>query len=241
MNIGFFDSGIGGLTILRAVKELMPEYDTYYFGDVKNAPYGSKSREEICRLLADGIRYLFEQDSQIVIVACNSASVHALRYVQETVVPNYPGRRVLGVVIPTVEELVRRGYERVLIFSTVITATSGAYEREFRKLNPSVSITMHACPNWATMIESGRVDAEEMRKEIRSEVDLAFANGARYDAVLLGCTHYPYIKSIIEDALPYAIPVFDQGPMVARALLNYLARHPEIDGVLSRNSMDIRK
>jgi glutamate racemase len=138
--IGFFDSGVGGLTILKAVHERMPEYDTYYLGDTAHAPYGNKTREEIFDLTWDGCKQLFAQGCGLVILACNTASAAALREIQQTKLAEYPGKSVLGIIRPTVEALARHGHKRIAVLSTIATKNSGAYEKEFAKIDPTISV-----------------------------------------------------------------------------------------------------
>jgi glutamate racemase len=226
--LGVFDSGVGGLTVLRDIQRALPSADTLYLGDSALAPYGSKSHDELVACTWDGVRWLFDQGCHLVIVACNSASAGALREIQQTKLRTYPGRRVLGVIRPTVETLVRDGYRNIVVLSTTATRNSGAYAAEFHKLDPTLRVISHACPNWATLIEQGKASSSEMTADIKKEISALEADIAAYDAVLLGCTHYPFIKDQIASALSHPAPIFSQGELVAASLVDYLNRHPDL-------------
>lgn len=233
--IGFFDSGVGGLTVLEHVHRRLPAYDTFYFGDTAHAPFGNKTQEEIFNYTWDGCRRLFGEGCALVIVACNSASSSALRRIQQERLSAYPGKRVLGVIRPTVEELARKGHKQIAVLSTVATKASGAYVKEFEKLNPTIRVISHACPNWAPLVEKGMIDSPETKADVARELKALEGVASTYDAVLLGCTHYPVLLPLIKAALPRPVPVYEQGPIVAESLADYLDRHPEIESTLSKN------
>jgi glutamate racemase len=237
--IGFLDSGVGGLTVLEEVRRLLPKYGTLYLGDTAHAPYGNKSHKELVRLVWRGCERLFEQGCDLIIIACNSASASALREIQRTKLDTYPSKRILGVIRPTVETLCVRDYRRIIILSTEATKKSGAYVREFEKLDPAIEIISHACPNWAPMIEAGKTHTQEMRENVERELREAEQEAGEYDAILLACTHYPYVKRLIEQTLLKNVPVYTQGDLVAESLKDYLHRHPEIETRLSRNGTAI--
>ncbi len=232
--IGFFDSGVGGLTVLEHVHRRLPSYDTFYFGDTAHAPFGNKTQEEIFEYTWSGCLRLFDEGCGLIIIACNSASSSALRRLQQEKLPAHPGKRVLGVIRPTVEELARKGHREIAVLSTVATKESGAYAKEFEKLNPDIRVISHACPNWAPLVERGMVDAAETQADVERELETLDAVSKNYDAILLGCTHYPVLLPLIKAALPRPVPVYEQGPIVADSLAEYLARHPEIETALSK-------
>ncbi len=231
MHIGVFDSGLGGVVILKALLDRLPQYDYVYCGDTRNAPYGDKTHEEIFELTVRGVEFLFSQGCSLVILACNSASAQALRQVQQEWLPTYyPDKKVLGVLIPVAEAIVAAGYERVGIIATTATITSGAYEREIHKLNPQVQIVSRATPCLVPLVERGQGTDEE----------IAVCVGGLRDAlrdvevVVPGCTHYPLIARQLEHALDK--PLFDAPAHIAQAFERYLAKHPEIEQVLSRGA-----
>ena len=227
--IGVFDSGVGGLTVLKHIHLRLPEYGTLYLGDAKNAPYVVRSHDEIEELTWRGVEWLFHQGCSLVILACNSASAQALREIQQKRLKDYPEKRVLGIIIPTAEELVDAGVQHIGVLGTDATISSHAYEREFEKYNPVTEVISHSCPQWAPMIERGEVDTPTMREVVKHDLDTLLAKDGDIEAILLACTHYPVLIDQIEALLPRKIHVFDQGPMVARRLELYLQRHPEID------------
>ncbi len=233
--IGFLDSGVGGLTILEEVHKVIPEYDTLYLGDTAHAPYGNKTHDELVALVWNGCTWLFAQGCELIILACNSASASALREIQQTKLQEYPGKRILGVIRPTVEELARSGHKRVVVLSTVATKESGAYPREFKKLGATIEVITHACPQWVPMIEAGKAASDEMREDVLREIAAFEQEAGEYDAVLLACTHYPYVHRLVEQALARKVPVYNQGELVARSLADYLKRHPEIESKLGNH------
>lgn len=226
--IGFLDSGVGGLTILEAAHKSMPEHDTLYFGDSLHAPYGNKDEETLYKLVSTGTRWLFEQGCPLVIYACNTASATVLREIQQTLLLEYPGKKVLGIVRPTIEEIVRTGHKDLLIFATPATVASGAYEKELSKINPYLHVTSHACPSWGPLVESGKAETEEAKQEVAKEVMAAHKENQNYDAVLLACTHYPYLAPLIKKNIRSNVDVYNQGDLVAKSLKDYLERHSEI-------------
>jgi glutamate racemase len=232
--IGFFDSGVGGLTVLEEVHKLIPEYDTIYLGDSVHAPYGKRPHKELVELTWTGVKWLFDQGCDLVIVACNSASASALREIQQTKLSDYPGKRVLGVIRPTVEELSKKGFKNILVLSTQATKDSGAYVAEFKKENPDIHVIPHACLKWASLVEAGAVGTPEMRKEVQKE--LRKVQNQDFDAVLLACTHYPFLIPDIETMVPFDVPVYAQGELVAKSLQDYLNRHSEIESKLEKSA-----
>lgn len=234
--IGFFDSGVGGLTVLEEVHRRLPRYDTLYLGDAANAPYGTKTHAELVTLAWRGTRWLFDQGCALVIIACNSASARALREIQQTKLDAYPAKRVLGIIRPTVEALSRRGHRRIAVLSTVATRDSGAYAAEFAKYDPDILVLAHACPNWVTFVEEGKTETPEAVQDVEREIRVLQQQGS-FDAVLLACTHYPYLKHHVERTLANAIPVFNQDELVAASLEDYLHRHPELETQLEKNAL----
>lgn len=230
--IGFFDSGVGGLTVLRAVHALQPEISTLYLGDNARAPYGPRNQEEIFQFALEGTRYLFAQGCPLVIFACNTASAGALRRIQQEVLPvEFPDRRILGVVRPGAEALAaelssvasatRSG--RVAVFGTNATIASGAYAREVVHLRPDAHVAEIACPTLAGLIERG----EERSAAAQEEITTAAAKAAGVDAALLACTHYAFVADAFRAALP-GVTVLTQEAVIAEKLADYLTRHPDM-------------
>lgn len=232
--IGFFDSGVGGLTILEEVHKRLPAYSTVYLGDTAHAPYGTKSHEELVKLTWAGIQALFKQGEELVIIACNSASASALREIQQTKLQTYPEKRVLGIIRPTVEFLAKSSYKNIAVLSTQATKESGAYVKEFAHLNPHIAICSHAAPRFAPLIEEGKMGTPELRTEVEEEIARMEKACPNVEAVLLACTHYPFVKNDIEASLRNRIPVLNQGEIVAASLEDYLARHEELERRLAK-------
>ena len=232
MKIGVFDSGLGGLTILNAIRELLPEYDYIYYGDTKNLPYGDKSEEEILKLTKSALGKLFETDAALVVIACNTASAQTLRTLQDTMlVSSYAERRVLGVIIPTVEELVALKVKRVLLIGTTRTIESGKYELELHKRDKegSINITAHATSKLVPLIESNNM------REAEACIDtLLTPLVGEVDTVVLGCTHYTVLKKHIRTHFK-TLKVLSQDEIIPEKLVAYLERHPELEKKLSRN------
>lgn len=231
MKIGFFDSGLGGLTLLKAVRDLLPQYDYIYFGDTINLPYGSKSEDEIYKLAFHGIQKLFTMDAQLVIIACNTVSAESLRRLQDTVFNRtHPERRVLGVIIPTVEAVLETGARDVLLIGTKRTIESNKYEYELKKLTDTIRLQTLATPYLVPLIEEHKFDEAIyiLRKDIEERV-------GDVEALILGCTHYTLLKDALRMIYP-EVRIFSQDEIIPEKLKNYLLRHPEIESILTRTN-----
>lgn len=230
-SIGFFDSSSGGLTVLRAVRAAMPEYSYVYFADTANAPYGPKSQAEVRALTERAVRYLFSLGCELVILACNTASATALRDIQRRVLPNeFPDKRVLGVIVPTIEEIISRPREHAGIIATQSTIDSHVYDIELKKRDGHVQVTEFAAPELATLIESGAV--ERAIQVINDAVRALQQSGCT--TIVLGCTHYALIKEHI--AVENVARIISQDDIIPVRLKDYIARHPEIFSRLTRDA-----
>lgn len=232
MNIGFFDSGIGGLFVLQHVVKELPAYHYIFFGDTVNVPYGNKSDEEIYSLATESLRALFERDCSLVIFACNTASVTALRRIQDEFLPEFfPERKVLGVIIPTVEEIVAQDTKTVAIIATERTIRSEKYIREIEKLKPGINVFQLATPTLVPLIEKGELkEAEKEAITLIQEKILPHTP----DVLILGCTHYGLLKDALRQAFPL-LRILAQEEIIPRKLKEYLERHPEIEKELVRD------
>lgn len=232
MRIGIFDSGLGGLLIARSIIRLLPDYDYLYFGDTARVPYGNRSRETIYRFTREAVEYLFANDCQLIIVACNTASADALRRIQQEYLPNcYPERRVLGVLIPAAEEAVNFSPTgRIGVLATQGTVESGAFMREISKLRPDAQITQQAAPLLVPLIE---MDGLKYAKPVVAEY-LAPLLNANVECLILGSTHYPIVRPLVEALIGPSIQIIDQNDFVPRKLRDYLRRHPEIECRLAK-------
>ena len=234
--IGVFDSGFGGLTILRDIRRVLPQYDYLFIGDNARAPYGTRSRELVYEFTLQAVKHLFAQGCHFVILACNTASAEALRTIQQKDLPTLaPTRRVLGVVRPTVEkvgELTRTGH--IGVFGTPGTIASGSYNIEIEGMYPGYKVHGHACPMWVPLVENRESSGDGADYFVKKDIDLLLGECPEIDTVILGCTHYPLLIDKIDKHMPDGVKVVQQGPIVAESLANYLQRHPEIESRCSR-------
>jgi glutamate racemase len=235
--IGVFDSGFGGLTIFRRIRQRLPAYDFLYLGDNARTPYGNRSFETVLKFTTEAVRYLFGRGCPLVIVACNTASARALRSVQQQELPaHFPDRRVLGVIRPTVEAI--GGHEdlrAVALWATQGTVASGSFALEIAKHAPRVRLVQQACPMLVPLVEAGELEGPGLDHFIRKYWELTVAQEGAVDTLLLGCTHYPLLQARIRALLPPGLRVLSQDELVAPSLADYLVRHPEMEARLSRS------
>lgn len=228
--IGIFDSGYGGLTILRQIRLLMPQYDYLYLGDNARAPYGTRSFDIVYEFTLQAVRYLFEQGCHLVILGCNTASAKALRSIQQNDLPQMdPQRRVLGVIRPTVEVVGSISQSRhVGIMATMGTIRSATYDLEIAKLHPDIAVTGEACPMWVPLVENDEYDSPGADYFVKKNIDNLLSRDPLIDSIILGCTHYPLLLNKIRRYVPSGVHVIEQGFYVADSLRDYLNRHPEM-------------
>lgn len=233
MNIGFFDSGLGGLFVLQHVIQELPAYHYIFLGDTINVPYGTKNDEEIYTLVKESLKVLFDHDCKLVVFACNTASVTALRRIQIEFLPTFfPDRKVLGVIIPTVEEVLVRGTKTVAIIGTERTIHSGKYNRELSKLDSQINIVTLATPTLVPLIELGLLQKAE--KEAIALIQNKILP-SHPDTLILGCTHYGLLKEKLRETFS-GLRILTQEEIIPGKLKSYLAKHPEIEGALTRDS-----
>jgi len=232
--IGFFDSGLGGLAVLKEVEKLLPRYSTVYLGDNARTPYGSHSHDTIYRFTRQGVRELFARGARLVILACNTASSSALRRIQqEWLLRQHPDRRVLGVIIPTAEEVVvRTRSKEVGVVGTEATVQSFAFPREITKLDKNIVVHQQACPLLVPIIEAGEMEWEGLPLAVGKYVGELFLKSKRIDTLVLGCTHYALIEDMFRRYIPSGVAIVSQGVIVAQKIADYLVRHPEIETTL---------
>ena len=237
--IGVFDSGYGGLTVLRELVKTLPGYDFLYLGDNARTPYGTRSFEVVYEYTLQSVKYLFNQNCPLVIIACNTASAKALRNIQQLDLPKIaPDRRVLGVIRPSVEkvaEITVNGHVGVL--GTVGTVVSESYPIELEKWSGGrvVSTVQEACPMWVPIVENNEIGTEGADYFIRKNIQNILQKDKDLDTLVLGCTHYPLLIDTIQKYVPENIKILQQGKITAEKLLEYLNRHPEIENKLSKN------
>ena len=250
MAIGVFDSGVGGLTIHRALVDRFPAADFIFLGDQKNVPYGGRPGEEIVALTRAGCEALFERGCDLVVLACNTAAAIALRRLQQTWLPGYRKAlggpvNVLGIIVPTIEaatglpwehEAERRGdkveqLDVLGVFCTPATAASRVYEIEIDKRRQDIAVFSEACPHLARMIEAGAPEAELAAAVGEHVTRLSQRIGRAPDRAILGCTHYELIGALFKGALAPGIPLIHQPAATADALERYFARHRRQPGL----------
>ncbi|MFB3926690.1 MAG: glutamate racemase [Syntrophales bacterium] len=229
--IGFFDSGFGGLTVLKHVVRELPRYNYLYLGDTARVPYGSRSDWIVYEFTRQAVDYLFKEGCHLIIIACNTASARALRKIQQEYLPkNFPDRRVLGVIRPSAEEVVERtNIHKVGILATEGVVAARSYVIEIQNLNPAIQVYQQACPLLVPIIEAGEQDWEGTDMIVERYLKELFEQDNEIDTLLLACTHYPILYRTFEKHVPRGVTIIEQGPLVARKLKDYLLRHPEID------------
>lgn len=234
MKIGFFDSGLGGKLVMDATRTALPQYDYAFYGDVAHVPYGDRSEDEIYTLTKTGVEYLFEKENcALVVLACNTASVETLRRLQDEFLPDsYPDRKILGVVIPTLETVLETDCRRVLLIATSRTVSSGKYHLELGKRNElQLKIESISMPTLVPLIEAGDVDAA--LSQVVELIAQRKAQGVNYDGLILGCTHYSLLADLLRNELGSAVTVFAQTEIIPEKISTYLELHQEIKTSLS--------
>ena len=228
--IGVFDSGYGGLTILKELKHTLPQYDYIYLGDNARAPYGPRSYDTVYQYTLEAVNWFFNQGCSLVILACNTASAKALRTIQQKDLPNMaPDKRVLGVIRPTTEILGNfSNTHQVGILGTLGTIQSDSYPIELAKFFPDLKVFQQACPLWVPLIENGEHDQPGADYFVKSYLDQLFAQSADIDTLLLACTHYPLLADKIRAFMPKGVNIVSQGAIVAKSLARYLESHPDL-------------
>jgi glutamate racemase len=235
--IGVFDSGYGGLTVLRSLVDRLPAYDYLYLGDNARAPYGNRSFATIYQYTAQAVRWFFDQGCPLVILACNTASAKALRTIQQQDLPRIaPDNRVLGVIRPTAEVMGNHTRSKhVGVLATPGTVQSDSYVLEMAKFFPEVQVHQQACPLWVPLIEQGEYTGSGADYFVQKDLNALFAQSSETDLVLLACTHYPLLENKIRQFLPAGVELLTQGQIVADSLADYLSRHPDLEDRLARD------
>ncbi len=238
--IGVFDSGYGGLTVLKELVKSLPAYDFLYLGDNARTPYGTRSFQVVYYYTLQAVKYLFSQNCPLIIIACNTASSKALRSIQQIDLPRIaPDRRVLGVIRPSVEkvaEITKTGH--VGILGTPGTVNSGSYPLELKKWAGQnfKSAVQEACPLWVPLVENNEIDSEGAEFFVRKNIQNILKKDKKLDTLILACTHYPLLIRLIKKYVPESINIVEQGAIVGEKLTDYLDRHPETDHRLSKKS-----
>jgi glutamate racemase len=229
--IGIFDSGYGGLTVLKEIVKKLPQYDYLYVGDNARAPYGPRSFETVYQYTLESVKWFFKQNCPLVILACNTASAKALRTIQQKDLPYLdPSKRVLGVIRPTTEIIGHYSdTKHVGILGTTGTVVSNSYPIEIAKFFPNVKVFQEACPIWVPLIENNEHLSKGADYFVKKHIDQLMRQSEKIDTVLLACTHYPLLIDKIKEYIPVGTRIVSQGEIVAAGLIDYLLRHTEIE------------
>jgi len=236
--IGIFDSGYGGLTVFKEIKNQLPEYDYIYLGDNARAPYGTRSFETVYKYTLQCVKWFFENGCPLVILACNTASAKALRNIQQLDLQHItqPDHRVLGVIRPTSEIIGTFTLtQHVGLLATSGTVASGSYQIEIKKFWPKIDLFQQACPMWVPLIENNEFNNPGARYFYQKNVNDLFKQCSEIDTILLGCTHYPVLSTILKEYIPKSVRLISQDTIVADSLKNYLLRHPKLDEKISKS------
>ena len=235
--IGIFDSGIGGLTVLKEIVKKLPQYDYIYLGDNARAPYGSRSFETVYHYTLECVQKLFAMNCHLVILACNTASAKALRNIQQLDLPKIaPDKRVLGVIRPTTELAGKfTKTKHVGVLGTTGTIQSDSYKIEIEKFFPDVKVFQQACPMWVPLAENNELNSPATDIFVKQYLKELFSKSKRIDTIILGCTHYPLLLNKIKKHAPKEVKIISQGNIVAESLADYLKRHPEMEKRISKN------
>ena len=237
--IGIFDSGFGGLNIMRAIVKELPAYDFIYLGDTARVPYGSRSQEVVYGFAKQAVDFLFEKKCNLIIFACNTVSSKALRKIQQIYIPKfYHNKKVLGVLIPAIEfAALKTKNKKIGVLATEGTVSSGAFIREIQKINPEIKIFQNACPSLVPIIEAGKHNSKETEVILKKYSEPLLKK--KIDTLILGCTHYGILEKKIKKIFGKDVQVISGDDTVAKKLKDYLKRHPEIEKTLVKKSMKV--
>ncbi|MBR2453327.1 MAG: glutamate racemase [Clostridia bacterium] len=214
--IGVFDSGLGGLTCVREIMKIMPNEDVIYFGDTGRVPYGTRSRDTIIKYVRQDIRFLKTFDIKAIIIACGTASSAALPWIADE-----SDTKVMGVVEPAARAAVAATKnKRIGVLGTGATIKYGKYVSNIKDICPDAEIFGKACPMFVPLVENGYTDSEATRIIAREYLDEMKEKGI--DTLILGCTHYPLLKSVIGDIMGKDVTLIDSGAVAARAAYDFL-------------------
>ena len=224
--IGIFDSGVGGMTVARAIEQALPQYRIVYFGDLAHTPYGSKSPETILKYSRQNAEFLKSKGAQIIIIACNSAASVASETMRQEL--DLPVFDVIGPAVNRVRRLATCHLQKTKIgvIGTRATVKSGIYHQEISAICPGAKIYSRECPLLVPLVEEGWVDKRETKMILRRY--LAPLKNKQIKALVLGCTHYPLLKELIQPRVGKNVEIIDSSEEMASELKAYLAEHPDL-------------
>lgn len=188
--IGFFDSGVGGLSVYSLFKKILPYENTLYFGDLKNMPYGNKSKTELLQFARMILDFFKEQNVKAVVIACNTSSAN----VYDIVKSEYDFK-IYPIIQSCAKVISNMNFKKIGVFATVATINSGAYKSEIQKYNPNISVVEQSCPKWTNFVEGGQIYSEECLSNIKTQLDKMMCYNP--ERIILGCTHYPFLKPVL--------------------------------------------
>ena len=229
--IGIFDSGVGGMTVARAIETLLPEYQTIYYGDLARTPYGSKSHEAIIEYSIGNTKFLLEHGARVIIIACNSAASVASDVLRQKF--NVP---IFEVITPAVDRAVASTVTGSIgIIGTRATIRSGIYDKKIKEQAPEYRVFSKACPLLVPLVEEGWINARETKMILRKY--LSPLRQKQIDTLVLGCTHYPLLKDLIRHRIGRnRVRLIDSSIEVALALQEYISKKPGFSETLKRGS-----
>lgn len=235
MNIGVFDSGLGGLSVFREFLTVLPQYNYIYLGDNARIPYGGRSNNDIYQFTKEAVNFLLQNDCYLIILACNTSTAIGLKKLQQEFLPqHYPDRRILGVIYPVAEYVLSQNFQKVGIIATIATVASNYYPLLIKKLAPETQVFQQACPLLTPMIEADKMDSDEFALVLQKYLHPLIEN--KIDGLIPGSTHYGLITKIIKKYIPSSVKIILQGEITAQRLKDYLEKHPEIESKLGNKS-----
>jgi glutamate racemase len=231
--IGVFDSGYGGLTVLKPLLEKLPDYDYLYLGDNARTPYGTRSADTVKRYSEQAVEYLFSQGATLIITACNTVSALALRHLQQKYLrdKDVKDKKILGVIRPLVEAATQETKSKHIgVVGTRGTIQSEAYDIEIKHLNPDLKVFSQSCPLLVPLIEEHDHNKPEATMILKKY--LRPLKSKNIDTLILGCTHYPLMYKKFQRIMGKQVNILNSGEIVADSLVDYFKRHPEIEKLL---------
>ncbi len=227
--IGIFDSGIGGLTVVRAIMDKLPDYDIVYFGDTARTPYGNKSGRTVVNYSLQNTEFLLDQGANLIVMACNTASSVATETVQARF--NLP---IYEVITPAVNQSLKMSKKMAIgIIGTRATISSGVYEEKIHEKVPDARVYSVSCPLLVPLVEEGWLKKPETRMIVKKYLHPLKVR--QIDTLILGCTHYPLLKPIIAHKIGKRVSIIDSSMALAEEINHFLAENPQIDQGLSKN------
>lgn len=216
--IGIFDSGVGGITVLKEIKKKLPKENIIYLGDTKNFPYGNKTKEEIIQFAIENVNILIKYDVKLIVVACGTATSQAIDTLKEKF--SIP---IIGIIEPTTRYIKQKDYKKVGVIATEGTIKNGAWEKKLKAEVPEIEVINKACPMLATIAEEGKAKSEEGRTVIKEYMKIF--KEKKIDKIILGCTHFPVYEDVIKEELGYEVELINTGDTVSKELKEFLEKN----------------